>query len=1094
MGPGGALVVRRVSPLDSAIVGAPGRPLPTAITFQAVDRDGRPVPGAAALWTVAGTNGRVEQAPAVTDSRGELSAVWVLGTRAAEAQGLTVQIAVGKHKATATVAAIAKPVEVSSIAFTAHDTTLVKLGVSTPMAVAATDPFGNKFVPTGTRFVSLDTSLCTIDSLGLVKARKRGFGRVVVLAGSATDTAWVHPTQVVLAILATPDTLKFHSLGQTASLTVRLLDDQGLWVGDSVPVDSVVVDTVVKVQAGSTYTIRSLSNGVTRVILRAGLVAQTVQVVVDQRVANVKLSASRVTLDALRDTVQLATTVSDSLGAPLTNQVIAYSAGDTAVVTVGPSGLVTSKGNGSTWIHAKALNGVADSVRMVVAQEVAGVAAKRDSILFDALQAVLSIQATPVDRLGSPVTTAALTYSTGAQSVATVDVSGNVRAIANGTTLVAASHGSQTAVVTVRVAQRPARVVMSADTMRFAALGETRSVAAVAVDSLGSPVAGGVTSVLVADTTVVLQVDSASVRARRNGVTTADFKVAGLAGHVILVVNQVPTALTVSPDTVKAVVGDSFRLSAAAFDRLSNPVSTGPVTWTVAEGSVATVAGNGIAHAVSVGTTVVSAHLGPLQASATIEVLTSRDSLPRILLSSQQLQLLVGDTARLGATVVDPGGTVLASPVVWSSDNTPVASVAADGLLRAQNVGTVMVSAWTQGVSAQVSARVRPGGGPQSAGLAVYDSVMLALMDRWGIPGGALALVKDGRLVLARGYGYADTATREMVGPTSLFRLASLSKPITAAAVLSLVDDGRISLDTPLTAVAGDLLSQTWVDVDPRMGQMSIRDLLDHTAGFDVAVSGEPNFVAAQIATDLGLPPPASARTIVQARLGRPLDFAPGERQVYSSFGYNVLGRVIENVTGGSYQDYVRTRVLRAAGVNGMQVGFSLPESRLPGEVRYHSATRVASQFPGGDLVSYPYGGFYLEGMDASSGWVGSVVDYMRFVTAVDGFASRPDVLSPGAIQEMTRIQGNWTGTGTWYALGWQANTAGNWYHLGSLPGLRSLVVRLSNGIEYVAVFNADPAPLVGADFFSELLDGSIRWTYLSVTNWPTNDLFNDIR
>src|SRR5207244_6196745 len=130
----------------------------------------------------------------------------------------------------------------------------------------------------------------------------------------------------------------------------------------------------------------------------------------------------------------------------------------------------------------------------------------------------------------------------------------------------------------------------------------------------------------------------------------------------------------------------------------------------------------------------------------------------------------------------------------------------------------------------------------------------------------------DGRLVLARGYGYADTATREMVAPTSLFRLASLSKPITAAAVLSLVDDGRISLDTPLTSVAGDLLSPDWADVDPRIAQITVRDLLRHTAGWDPAVSGEPNFAAREIALDLGLPPPAPARTIVQAGLRRRLD------------------------------------------------------------------------------------------------------------------------------------------------------------------------------------------------------------------------------
>src|SRR2546423_1647932 len=192
VGPRGVLVLRRLSPVDSVLVGAPGRPLPIPIAFQAIDGAGRPVPAAAVKWTVVGTNGRVEQSSGATGAAGLLSAVWVLGTRATDAQGLGVRIEAGNHAAAATLSAIAKPVEVSSIVFR-QDTTTVKLGVATGLTVQATDPFGNQFLPAATRFVSLDTTLCTVDSLGVVQARKRGFGRVVVRAGSAADTAWVHP-------------------------------------------------------------------------------------------------------------------------------------------------------------------------------------------------------------------------------------------------------------------------------------------------------------------------------------------------------------------------------------------------------------------------------------------------------------------------------------------------------------------------------------------------------------------------------------------------------------------------------------------------------------------------------------------------------------------------------------------------------------------------------------------------------------------------------------------------------------------------------------------------------------------------------------
>src|SRR5204862_4473097 len=154
------------------------------------------------------------------------------------------------------------------------------------------------------------------------------------------------------------------------------------------------------------------------------------------------------------DTVQLTTVVSDSLGAPLANQVLTYSAKDTSVAKVAAGGLVTSKANGSTWMYARAANGLADSVAFLVAQQVARVTAPRDSILLDALQAVLPIQATPLDRLVSPVLGAALSYAAGAPSVATLVRSGHVRAIANGTTVVTAASGGDTAFVAVHVAQR----------------------------------------------------------------------------------------------------------------------------------------------------------------------------------------------------------------------------------------------------------------------------------------------------------------------------------------------------------------------------------------------------------------------------------------------------------------------------------------------------------------------------------------------------------------------------------------------------------------------------------------------------------------
>lgn len=570
VGPGGTLALRRLSPVDSVLVGAPGRPLPNTIIFQAVDGEGRPVPAASVGWIVAGANARVDQAAAVTDVRGQFSVVWVLGTKASDQQGLTAQVATGNHKASITVPAVAKPVEVSSIAFDTHDTTQVKLGVPVRMTAQATDPFGNKFVPSQVRFTSLDTSLCSVDSLGFVQARKRGFSRVAVSAASVADTAWVHPTQVVQAIIAAPDTVKFHSLGQTATVAVNLVDDQGLAVKDSTPADSVAVDSVARVQAGSTYAIRSVSNGATPVVLRAGIVAQTIQVVVMQKIATVKLSASHSSFNALGDTVQLSALAADSMGTSVSTPVLNYSVGDTSVASVGATGVLISKRNGSTRVYVRALSGVSDSLPIVVSQQVVRVVAKRDTILLNALKAALPIQVTALDRLGSPVASATLSYSSAAPAIASVDASGNVQALANGTALVSAAAAGDSTFILVSVAQRPVRLAVSPDTVRFVALGDTSSIAAVAMDSLGSVIPGGASLALV-DSSIVTRVDSMTVRARSNGVTTATAAAAGVTGQVVFVVNQVPTTLQVGVSFPNAVltlsVGAPLPVLCQAFDK-----------------------------------------------------------------------------------------------------------------------------------------------------------------------------------------------------------------------------------------------------------------------------------------------------------------------------------------------------------------------------------------------------------------------------------------------------------------------------------------------------------------------------------------------
>src|SRR5207244_12757 len=102
-----------------------------------------------------------------------------------------------------------------------------------------------------------------------------------------------------------------------------------------------------------------------------------------------------------------------------------------------------------------------------------------------------------------------------------------------------------------------------------------------------------------------------------------------------------------------------------------------------------------------------------------------------------------------------------------------------------------------------VDARAEPTGAALP-GLESYDEVMTTLIGKWDIPGAGLAVARDGKLLLMRGYGFANRERSVRVEPTSLFRLASLSKTVTAVAVLQLVDDGRLKLDDRIVPILGD--------------------------------------------------------------------------------------------------------------------------------------------------------------------------------------------------------------------------------------------------------------------------------------------------
>ena len=232
---------------------------------------------------------------------------------------------------------------------------------------------------------------------------------------------------------------------------------------------------------------------------------------------------------------------------------------------------------------------------------------------------------------------------------------------------------------------------------------------------------------------------------------------------------------------------------------------------------------------------------------------------------------------------------------------------------------------------------------------------------------------------------------------------------------------------------------------------------------------------------------------------GMPLDFNPGEKFAYSNFGFIILGRVIERVSGMPYAEFLRTRVLQPVGANRTQQGKSRMRDALADEVKYYApnlgvnAPLVPSVFPGEGPAPLNYGGYYLEAGDASGAWVSSTIDLLRFVTRVDGRASPPDILSPQLVAEMTSNGATVCPDGTcYYAGGWfvrPVQSGATWWHGGDLPGTKSMLVRSYYDVSWVALFNT-AAP----NSFVNELDAALWKALAGVTSFPTNDLFSTFR
>ncbi|MFC4563328.1 serine hydrolase domain-containing protein [Nocardiopsis mangrovi] len=411
----------------------------------------------------------------------------------------------------------------------------------------------------------------------------------------------------------------------------------------------------------------------------------------------------------------------------------------------------------------------------------------------------------------------------------------------------------------------------------------------------------------------------------------------------------------------------------------------------------------------------------------------------------------------------------------------------------AAGIGAVLGGTAAGAPSAAAAPEWRATGTAVSA-LAGFDETMRAFMRERDVSAGQLAVTYQGRLVLARGYAWTDDAALD-VQPTSLFRLASLSKPITGAAVARLVQEGGLDLSAPIGSLV-DLEPPSGGSADPRLGDVTIRRLLHHLGGWDRASTPDPMFRNFAISDALGVPLPIGMEHVIRHTTGLPLDHDPGTAYAYSNYGYLLLGRAIEAVTGTDYPSYVQDEVLGPVGISRMRLGRSAAADAAPTEVPYRSQNTGTTVLDGsGATVPGPYGTFNLENMDSHGGWIGSAVDLVRFATIFDTPAATP-VLNGTSISRVFAEPETGIGSGgSYYGFGWSVRpvasggTGRNTWHTGGLTGTSTLLVRTYNGMSWAALFNQrdDPSGLSYGTIDPLLWEAS-----RDVASWPSGDRFPD--
>ena len=316
-----------------------------------------------------------------------------------------------------------------------------------------------------------------------------------------------------------------------------------------------------------------------------------------------------------------------------------------------------------------------------------------------------------------------------------------------------------------------------------------------------------------------------------------------------------------------------------------------------------------------------------------------------------------------------------------------------------------------------------------------------AFRQQFSVPATSIAISRNGQFAYDETVGMADRQHLTQASQDSLFRIASISKPITSVTIFTLLEQGKLNL-TDKVFGPGSIFDNKYGKPPYKqwVTDITVDQLLTHTCG------GWPNDANDPMMHNDGWD---HTKLITETIANQPLTNQPGTHWAYSNFGYCILGRVIEQITGQPYDTYVKANILAPCGISTMQIAANKESQRAPNEVVYY-----------GQYSEDPYK-LNVTRMDSHGGWIASSTELVQFLNHVAGAPGIPALLKPATIKLMTTPAAAYPPGDARYARGWMVrnNGAGPWWHNGSLPGTTTIMVRTPTGFCWAALANTRTQP-----------------------------------